>query len=126
MKRIFSVFLLVSLALPALAQPKSITKSLKVNWESNLKIPNTDGGVSEILTCTECSEKLGNSRIPVLKLSFPKQSLSGIKITNEKWAYLMPWEAKGVDTVYLSFLWYLSDETSSKIFGIANLNLFEI
>jgi radical SAM protein with 4Fe4S-binding SPASM domain len=25
------------------------------------------------------------------------------------------WEAKGVDTVYLSFLWYLSDETSAKM-----------
>lgn len=25
------------------------------------------------------------------------------------------WEQKGVDTVYLSFLWYLSDETSSKM-----------
>ena len=87
----------------ALAQPKSITKSLKINWESNLKTPNADGGISEILTCTECSEKSGNSRIPVLKLSFPKQSLSGIKITNEKWAYLMPWEAKGVDTANLQF-----------------------
>ncbi|WP_375502649.1 radical SAM protein [uncultured Nostoc sp.] len=36
-------------------------------------------------------------------------------MVNNLYKYMEFWEAKGVDTVYLSFLWYLSNETSAKM-----------
>jgi radical SAM protein with 4Fe4S-binding SPASM domain len=37
------------------------------------------------------------------------------KMVNQLYEFMEFWEKKGVDTVYLSFLWYLSDETSIKM-----------